>query len=243
MFKALVEKTRNFLDPTRELEERRQVIRLKGRLLGQIRSDDGAKSSDAFITNLSLTGLRFDGTKKYQKGDRFQIGLVDSRAGLVTCIVVWVKTSGTTVSTGVRFDESKENLAKSWLKQTLLQLGFVPGKVKERRTYIRFPSPSTIRAVVGNRNGDNLTEGRLLNIGYGGALAGLEVELPIGAPVNLQLDPTLTTPPLDSLGKVRSVVRDVKKRVYITGIQFDTQGESQVKKYLKAVRKSLAKPS
>jgi hypothetical protein len=81
-----------------------------------------------------------------------------------------------------------------------------------------------------------LTQGRLENIGFGGAQVSLEVTVPILTPIHLVLDPTIETPPLNCAGIVRSSVRDVKKRAFITGIQFEMGGESQLKTYLRAVK-------
>ncbi|CAM9945177.1 unnamed protein product, partial [Phaeothamnion confervicola] len=222
--------------------ERREVIRLQCRVTVQFVGDD-ASSHDVVVTNISLKGLRAETPRKFKKGDRVLVGMPNSRQGPVSCQVMWTRTisSSGSLSVGLKFDDTQENMARSWLKDTLRQLGFEPGKIRERRNFIRFPSPSQVRSALANRAGDFLGDGRLINIGFGGALAAVSVEVPVGTQVRVQLDPTLDTPPLDAAGVVRSNIRDTKRQLYITGIEFDMQGEGQIKKYIRAVKKKLAK--
>jgi hypothetical protein len=166
-----------------------------------------------------------------------------SKQGPVGCLVQWVRTAanGASYGVGIKFDDTQENMAASWLKDTLFQLGFEPGKLKERRMFIRFPSPAQIRAVLSTRTGEAMTDGRLMNIGVGGALITVGAEVPLGTKVRLSLDPTLDTPALDTTCHVKSSVRDQKRQVYVTGLQFEFSGEGQIRTYIKAVKKKLAR--
>ena len=242
MLKQFVEKAKQLLDPVGPVQERRDVIRLQCGVTVRVVTEDGA-SHEAVVTNISLKGLRFESSLRPKKGDRVMIGVANARQGPVSCLVMWIRSnsSGASYGAGVKFEDTQENLGKSWLKETLRQLGFEPGKIRERRNFIRFPSPSQVHATFANRTGDVLGDGRLMNIGLGGALAAVGIEIPVGTPIRLQLDPTLDTPPLDAMGVVRSSVRDIKRQVFVTGMQFQMEGEGQVKTYLRAVKKKLAR--
>lgn len=242
MLKQFMDAAKQLLDPTGAVEERREVIRLQCRVTVQFVGEDSA-SHDVVVTNISLKGLRAETPRKFKKGERVLVGMPNSRQGPVSCQVMWTRTisSSGSLSVGLKFDDTQENMGRSWLKDTLRQLGFEPGKIRERRNFIRFPSPSQVRSALANRAGDLLGDGRLINIGFGGALAAVSVEVPVGTQVRVQLDPTLDTPPLDAAGVVRSNIRDTKRQLYITGIEFEIQGEGQIKKYIRAVKKKLAK--
>jgi hypothetical protein len=242
MLKQFMDKAKQLLDPTGAVEERREVIRLQCRIKVQFVVDDAA-SEPVIVTNISLKGLRAETPRKFKKGDRLLVAMPNSRQGPVSCQVMWTRTlsSSGSLDVGLKFDDTQENMARSWLKDTLRQLGFEAGNIRERRNFIRFPSPSQIRSALANRAGDLLGDGRLINIGVGGALAAISVDVPVGTQVRVQLDPTLDTPPLDAAGVVRSNIRDIKRQLYVTGIEFDIKGEGQIKKYIRAVKRKLAR--
>ena len=241
MFKTLMEKARALLDPVGAVQERRDVIRLTCRVPVQIQVD--GTYHDGMVSNISLQGLRVETARKMKKTDRIAIGQANSKSGSVACQVMWVRPTSKkgSYSNGIKFEDTQENLGRSWLRDCLRQLGFEPGRIRERRNFIRFPAPSQVRAALTNRTGDQLTDGRLLNIGYGGALAAFSVEVPPNTPIRLQLDPTLDSPPLDCCGMVRSSIKDVKRQMHVTGLEFDMQGEPQIKAYIRAIKKKLNK--
>lgn len=215
-------------------EERRDVIRMSCRI--KLECHIGPKVVEAVASNLSLKGARLETREPLKKGSEIVLSQPDSSAGPVTCKVMWVRRVGDNHSAGLLYADTDERMARSWLKEVLMQMGFRSGKIKERRVHLRMNA--TARATLCNRQGDTFTEGKLNNLSTGGAQVTVEVEVPVNTNIRLVVDPTVKTSGLDIAGVVRSSRKDSKSTYWVHGIKFDFTGEAQVLKVMKALQKA-----
>ena len=236
MLKSLLNFAQDLL-PAGAVEERRGTIRMQCQLLVEVNTPAGMQLST--VTDLSPKGMRLEGPTKLPQGHSLQVALPKSKFGEVNCQVVWCKpVAGTRNFTlGLSFADTGPNLAKSWLKEKLRELGFDAGKINERRNFIRFPAPN-VEVLLVDGVGDVLAEGRLVNFGYGGALVALVSEVSCGTGVRIVIEATQETPAVDTLAVVRSFYKSAKK-FYVTGLQFAKPSEAQVKRFVRASKKKM----
>ncbi|MBI3929605.1 MAG: PilZ domain-containing protein [Armatimonadetes bacterium] len=234
MFQSLVNRVRFLFSgaPSVPTEERRQLIRLSCKIVA-LCSASGREFKVA-VTDIGLNGMRLEAPEQLKKGQALQILCPNQPGGAIACEVVWCRQVGNSKSwsTGVRFSDSDENKASSWIKPALHSLGFGAGKIKERRTHVRVPANCRPRAAVANKAGDVLTEGSLLNLGIGGALVSLGVEVRPGMTIRLQLDPLGALPGLDLLSEVRSCKKDVRNQKWLHGMRFNDRDNPMVRRYM-----------
>jgi len=211
--------------------ERRKLIRMSCRLMLEVRVEDGP-AIQAVASDLSLSGLRLETRVGFKRNQEIMTILPGSQKMGVRCCVVWSKKLGRaeTYSTGLLFDETDEVMSKSWVKEMLRQVGFGDGRIRERRSHVRVPSH--LRCALANRSGDVLTDGTLLNIGLGGALVGVHVEVNAGTILRLQVDPVAGYPALDLMAEVRSSRKDVRNQRFLHGLRFQNQQDPLVVRYL-----------
>lgn len=225
--------------------ERRGLIRLPCKILAKCNLDD--KDVAVAVGDISLMGMRVESPSKLTKGTTVSIQQTDSNGGPVRCTVVWCRQGRTSKSytAGLQFDVKKgdaEDMAMmkaSWVSDALRQLGFVMSKKDERRKHIRVPSHAHVRAALANLSGDVLTDGALVNLGVGGALVSVKVEVPVNTRIRLQIDPVGMVAPLDIAGVIRSSKRHVRSQTYFHGIRFDLDDNTLVKKYIDVLMKGL----
>ena len=217
------------------IRERRTVVRLPCQVAVEVVTPDGIQFST--VTDLSTQGMRLEGPTNLGKGQTFEVLQPKSKLGAVTCQVVWCKPVPNTrnITMGLTFADTPQKLAKSWVKEQLLALGFDASKRNERRNFIRFPAPS-LQVFLVDGVGDVLAEGRLINIGHGGALVGLVTQVSCETGVRVVIEATHETPALDTLAVVKSFHKSAKK-FYVTGLQFAKPGDSDIKRLVRAVRK------
>ena len=210
--------------------ERRLPIRMPCQVEVEVTSDGATHLSK--VTDISPRGLRLEGLTNLKRGQILEIRNPRGQATAVRAQVVWSKGK----SAGLIYSDTGTLLANSWIKGQLLEFGFDANKKTERRAFIRFNSPP-VKAVFVDGEGSILAEGRLLNVSHGGAL------IAMGSPVNpevgvrIVVEATLETPAIDTLAVVRSSLRSPKK-YFATGVQFGKPGDTQIKKFVYAVRKS-----
>ena len=237
MFQELVEKAKNLLDPVGAVKERREAVRAHCSLATQLTADNLIYL--VTITDLSLRGLRLVTPTKLGKDQVVTLALAQAENAEATAVVVWCKPQrGDCFEAGLRFSTLDEEGVLAWLTPVLNQLGFDRERASERRNFIRFPTPSVVKVTLTNLQGDCLSEGRLFNLGFGGALAGVPLEMVPGTPVRLRVHVSESTPAVDVEAVVQTSVR--QGNLAMTGLKFVTAGPAQVRNYIRAVKKKLA---
>lgn len=218
--------------------ERRALVRLPCKIQAQL--SDGATEMTVAVSDISLKGIRVESPEKLAKGKQVKVLGKGANGGPVQCKVLWAKQVDKHWSCGLEYSDSQQNMATSWVKEALLKLGFTKGKASERRKHLRLPASTQVRAALANLSGDVLTDGMLINLGAGGALVAVKVEVPPGTRVRIQIDPIGVVAPLDITGVIRSAKRNVRSQNYYHGIRFDVAEDPLVKKYLQILMKGRA---
>ena len=218
------------------VEERREIVRIPCKVPVIVLPEGGGEMT-AVVIDMGLKGLRLETDKKLSKKKSLRV--LRPKGGPVVCRVKWIrpKRFSDKFHAGVEFVDTAENMRASWLKDTLRQLGFQPGRIKEKRKHIRVPSES--RAVLASTAGDELGEGILLNLGVGGALAAIDVAVPEGNKIILRVDPVGTLPFLEIPAVIRSVQQNQRTQKFQHGLKFEDQDNRLVKRYLSILMKSV----
>jgi hypothetical protein len=218
------------------VDERREIVRIPCKVPAIILPEGGGELK-ALVIDMGLKGLRLETHKKLSK--KKAIRVVRPDGGPIVCRVKWTrpKRFSDKFHAGVEFQDSAENMRASWIKGTLQQLGFQPGRIKEKRKHIRVPSEA--RAVLATVAGDELGEGVLLNLGIGGALIAIDVAVPEGHNTILRVDPVGALPFLEMPSIVRSVHKNKRTLKQLHGLRFEDQNNRLVKRYLTILMKSV----
>jgi len=160
--------------PQLSLAERRKKLRIRTYIRLEIRVSD--TSASAIVTDLSLDGLRIRCNYKLEEGDLVEVVLSDQKErdkyGAVCCRAVWVTSFGSpgreSFEAGLSFQDSRENMQRSWVKYVLEQVGFDERKTFQKRKYLR--TSGRVPARVFTANSEDTVSGEILNLGVGGAL-------------------------------------------------------------------------
>lgn len=218
------------------VEERREIVRIPCKV-PVILLPEGGGEMTAVVIDMGLKGLRLETDKKLSKKKALRI--IRREGGPIVCGVKWTrpKRFSDKFHTGVEFQDTAENLRASWIKPTLQQLGFQPGRIKEKRRHIRVPSDS--RAVIASSAGEELGDGILMNLGIGGALVSVNVAVPEKNKVLLRVDPVGALPLLEMPAIVRNVHQDQRTQKHLHGLRFEDQNNKLVKRYLSILMKSV----
>jgi PilZ domain len=216
--------------------ERREIVRIPCKVPAVCRLADGTELK-AVVVDMGMRGLRLETAVKLPKAG--MVHVLRPGGGPIGCRVAWnrPKRFSDQHLAGLEFSDSAKNMRASWIKGTLQKLGFEPGRIKEKRKHIRVPAEQ--RATLVSTAGDELTEGVLINLGIGGALAQMHVEIPANVKVSLRVDPVGAVPPLEMACTIRSSWKNERNLKYMHGLRFDDQDNALVKKYLKILMKSV----
>ncbi len=216
--------------PSVPVDERREIVRVSCEI--PVTCSYRQKDYPVTVADMGLSGLRLEGPRRFPKGKH--VTLAHRSGGPILCLVVWSrpKNEEARFLTGVRFKDTIENLKKSWVQTELTRLGFVPGRIVERRKHVRVDAD--VRAVIANQSGDLLVEGRMRNVGISGALIETKFEVDEGTIIRLQADPLEATKGLDILSEVRSC-RPASQdgEDFLHGLRFiEVEDEPHLKRYL-----------
>lgn len=216
-------------------DERRDIVRVPCRIPAFCVCGD--QRQQVTVVDMGLKGMRLEAPSAIGKGKQVTLERPKD-GGPVTCKVVWCqpKRASDKQLLGLQFTDSADNMRRSWIRGALQKLGFVPGRIKERRKHIRVPAEH--RAVLANKAGDILSEGNLKNLGLSGALVLTHIQVPKGMSVRLQVDPLGTLPLLDAVSEVRSCSAAKNDNKFYHGLKFEDVDEELVKKYLRMLMKS-----
>ena len=231
MLKQFIELAQDLIAPG-VVHDRRGPVRLA--CLVEVETTAAGVTHLSKVTDISPQGLRLEGPGKLVKGQAVEIRNPRAKGKAANAQVAWTRGH----AAGLLLTDTGTALAGSWIKEQLLESGFDAEKRNQRRSFIRFPAPS-LQTFLIDGNGDLLAEGRMVNIGHGGALVALAKQVQVEIGVRIQAGATAETPALDTLAVVRSFHKSPKK-YFVTGLQFANPSETQVKRFVRAVRKKMA---
>jgi hypothetical protein len=198
--------------PQLSLAERRKKLRVRTYIRMEYARQDGRGS--AIVTDLSLDGMRMRCQQPLTEGEQIEVFFPESsnpeQTGSVRCRAVWLHTleqvGRTSYEAGLSFEDSRDNMKRSWVKYVLEQLGFDESKTFQKRKYLRAKGQIPAR-VFTHHEGETLN-GEVVNLGVGGALLALQEPLPKDSQIHCEICLWRILPPLRLPCKVLGVAQD-----------------------------------
>jgi len=162
------------VDADWQFDERRRTIRIKSRHKIDLLKDAGdgkQEKSIAYVLNYSMGGVRMSYNGNLKVGERFQLHFPHPLPGVtkssVNCELVWRRKNPKSLEmvAGAKFLDSGEYMMQSWVSYFFRERGSGSSDLVERRKSVRCPCDLDVLA----RSVEN-AQGKVLNIGMGGAL-------------------------------------------------------------------------
>lgn len=204
------------------LEERRRMIRV--RCYCHVEVQDGQEKVKGVVTDLGVDGLRLKCPIKLSEGAN--VNITYPGKGGVQCQVIWSTPHPRYVESvsGLKYEDTSENLRQSWVRQMLQELGFDESKVYTRRKFIRANASIPARLEAPDKSQLNA---RVVNLGVGGALVELEEEFPHQTILQLDMSLWRILPTLQLPAMVLNSRRDENGKV-LSGLRFGELNPQQV---------------
>ncbi len=211
-------------------EERRRLIRVKCSF--DVTCIVGEKSVPGKVIDMGLNGLRLETTERVKPGTLIYIyhpkpsNRFDNEH--VMCQVKWCRKRKTTskIEIGVKYADTPGNMRRSWVKFLLKELGFDGRAIYTRRKSVR--AEANLKAVMRSDDGGVL-EGKVLNLGIGGALFAAEEAFGPGALVKMKIGPYKRFKLLELPGTILSTRRSMGNGGYLVSVRFDDPSPAQVR--------------
>lgn len=209
-------------------DEKRRLIRLKCRYKVTLTTEK--RGFTGTVTDMGVQGMRLQVTEKVKPGSHLHVTFPahsDSfKVDTVRCLVAWCRKSRSgALEAGVRYDDEKNNLEKSWVKFILRELGFDEKSIFQRRKTLRAVAmlPATV-----SRVGQSPLSGRILNLGVGGALLQSDDRLQSGQDLTLDIGPAEGLPLLSVPGHIVSDRYETESRTWFHGVRFRSMDDSRL---------------
>jgi hypothetical protein len=214
-------------------DERRDTIRLHCSINATLKTKRTTR--ECRVINASLTGLGLEVESKMRRKTPVTVHR-NQYGSPVTGTVIWCRMAkgSNRYQVGVAYDDDRAMLKASWLKPALKDLGFVVGRINEKRQLTRVPGHHR-RCFLKSPSGDTYSTGEVLNLSTGGVSVDSEVEMPKGLELLLKIDGIDKVPELICNAEVRSCKYSRKTRKYICGLIFLDSDEKLVRKHMSAM--------
>ncbi len=196
--------------PQLSLAERRKKLRVRTYIRLEYVTEDGRGS--AIVTDLSMDGLRMRCQKAFKDGEQVEVFFPEGSesTGSVRCKTVWLQELGqvgrTSYEAGLSFEDSRDNMQRSWVKYVLEQLGFDENKTFQRRRFLRANGQIPARVFTAYE-GEPIT-GVVMNLGVGGALLALQEPLDQDHQIHCEICLWRILPPLRLPCRIINVSED-----------------------------------
>ena len=209
-------------------EERRRFTRLTCRYA--VYCIDKKKSYDTIVSDIGPYGLRLDSVHRFRPGQKLEVIYRGVPGGRLTrvpfrdlkkvksrmpCKVQWVKKLTDNYQVGLVFEKTDEQLAETWVKPILDNLGFAKGAFEEKRSLVRARAllDSEVRC-------ETNVQGLMVNVSLGGALFQSKQHLNPGTEVTLHVNSHKKLPRLTVKGVILYHGFDVISNSSMHCIQF-----------------------
>jgi hypothetical protein len=212
--------------PNEALHEKRARVRIKCSFTVMCRGMEEEMAGK--IYEMGQEGLRVEVPRRVKPGDRYALELkqlsassspFDFEEPIVWGQVIWCrkKRFASTMLAGFSYLDSGDKLDRSWVRHIFRKLGVDPQGIFQKRTYIRADADMPVSYAQGSMAPE---EGRLLNIGIGGAL--IETRLPVSLrnEIMFSLGPHQGIPRVSCKGVVLQARMDSGGRRWNVGIMF-----------------------
>ncbi|MBI3924877.1 MAG: PilZ domain-containing protein [Armatimonadetes bacterium] len=211
-------------------EERRRLIRVKCDY--EVACIVGNRSFPAKVVDMGLNGLRLEAPERLRQGTTIYIhhpkpsNRFDNEH--VMCQVKWCRRrkGSNAMEVGVQYADTPGNMRRSWVKFLLKELGFDERAIYTRRKAIR--APADLEASMHSDEGGRL-EGKVVNLGVGGALFAGEEAFSPGLPIRMQIGPYRRYRVLEVPGTIISTRRRNENGGYLVSVRFNDPTPSQIR--------------
>jgi c-di-GMP-binding flagellar brake protein YcgR len=203
-----------------DYSERRTLVRLECQYDIDGRTEGGKKFKGQ-IVDMGMRGMKLRTFEQVKTGDvlfiTYPVPILEVPLDTLRCKVLWTQARQRdfVLFVGLGYAEDEATMAKSWVKYLLKQLGFSKERIFQKRKFARaecFVPAELITETL------HPVEGRLYNLGVGGALIEAAAPLDQGATVKLNIGPYEDLPRLTVPGRL--VSRRPEARRYLHGVEF-----------------------
>lgn len=217
--------------------ERRELVRLRCHL--DVSYTVGSKSYSGQVVDMSLGGMLLRCPQPPGMGSlidvTYDLPLANVTEKTVRCRVQWSKLrkKDHVHFVGLSYSSHEDVLRNSWVKATLLELGFRPERIFSKRKYVRVNCFIPVHLLTGQGQS---VEGRLYNLGARGALLEAVTPLAHGQSVSLAIGPHEELAPFEV--KARIVACEEVNRLQFLGVEFESTSsrpDQRLATYLRAL--------
>ncbi len=216
---------------TSKAEERRRLIRLRCNYEVQCVFEETQFTAN--ILDMGLNGMRLRMQERIKPGSTvfvYHPAQVDRTENeYVLCLVRWSRKrrDSEEIEAGLQYADTPGNMRRSWVKFLLKELGFDERAIYTRRKLIR--AKSLLTAVLFSTVDGHKLEGKVLNLGVGGALFESSTTYPPKTQVRLRIPAWGKLKPLDLPGVVLHSKRPNPSGNYLTSVRFEDLRSPQLK--------------
>jgi hypothetical protein len=209
--------------------ERRELIRLECLFEIEGRNAQGRKFQGQ-IVDMGLKGMKLRTFEPLKRGDlisiTYPVPILEVSLDTVRCKVLWTqpRSRDFVLFVGLVYAEDEKTMARSWIKYLLKQLGFSKERIYQKRKYARAECFVPAKMVYG---AGKVVEGRLFNLGVGGALVEAAAPLEDGEKIELHVGPYEELPAIYLPGRL--VSRRSEARRFLHGVEFSDLNASQAR--------------
>ena len=207
--------------------ERRRLVRLKCRYRVTCEMDRSAFR--AVVVDMSVQGLRLEIPERLKRGQVVHVTYAGDPAfimGPVRCVVNWTRRSPQGhLEAGLRYEDLESNLARSWVKLILRELGFDAVNIFQRRKARRVVAMLNVQLRLSGRTELNA---RVLNLGVGGALLQTLDPLERGQVLTMDLGPVKGLPLLSVSAEVLTCRYEPRNQFWFCGVRFRGLADRQL---------------
>ncbi|MCA9792524.1 MAG: PilZ domain-containing protein [Candidatus Eremiobacteraeota bacterium] len=231
MFKALLAGLRALVegrgDQDWDFLERRELIRIRCHY--DVEFSVKGKKHKGSVVDMGMQGMKLRCFAPLKKGEEvsvtYPIEILDACHQTIRCKVLWVRKRDRDFVTfaGLGYNEEDQIMSKSWVKSLLKQLGFGNNRIFQKRKAVRAECFIPVEAVYGHAK---VSEGRIYNLGVGGALVEAPKDFGKGNMVELRIGPFEELEQFTITGAV--VVSRQQGGLYLQGVQFGELKERTV---------------
>lgn len=211
--------------------ERRKLVRLRCHynvIITKVEAEGakktpGQKKFKGIVVEMGLEGMRlkcFDPIKKGAQIDvHYETPILNADVTCVRCEVVWSRQREKDFVTfaGMRYISDKKEMSRSWVKALLVELGFKPDLIHQRRRHFR--ADCFIPAHFVTRGGEAI-QSKIYNLGATGALIESNKDLPKEEILDLRIGPYESLNVFGLQGIVMQCRRQPGSKLYQVGVQF-----------------------
>lgn len=229
------------VDADWDFNERRRCLRFQCRHKVEILQGEKDTKSSTYVLNYGIGGVRIAYQGNLKIGERVKLRFPHPLPGFsvktLECEVVWRRKNSKSLEmlAGLKFLESKERMAGSWIAYFFKERGASVPDLRENRGHVR----ATCKLAVVARNDEDRAVGEVYNISLGGLNMKINRPSEVGDQWLLDISGLSSFPGLHFKGKVLSCEMD-ESGMYDQRVMFQ-QPEAEMLKLLRKYLLALTK--